>query len=320
MWLAATVIFLLGGGQIRGTERAEFDRPCFVILDADPRLAHQIDSVLNAAYAQLVTYGAVTITDTITLLVATRREQFDSVVGGRFPDWGLGCALPEHNTIVVLSPYMFAYQRTLPEVLRHELAHIYLHKLVGWPRIPRWMDEGFAMLLGHQWYFGDDWLVARVVFSRETVPLLQIEGLNLFKEAKARLAYTQSYLAMGFFLEKYGWDSFVLFLRELRSGNDWDRAFMAAAGLNYAGFQTEFTKYLENKYNWVALLSDTMLLWILLVLLVLVLYLFKRRMVKKKEQEWERAAGVEDIFYSAPDKMAEGQDNTQGGFHPPHME
>jgi len=67
-------------------------------------------------------------------------------------------------------------------------------------------------------------------------------------------------------------------------------------------------------------LSDTMLLWILLVLLVLVLYLFKRRMVKKKEQEWERAAGVEDIFYSAPDKMAEGQDNTQGGFHPPHME
>lgn len=309
VWLAVPVVFLLVGRQAHATEHPAVDRPYFLIRDADPRLTHQIDSTLTAAYRQLIDYGGVEISDTITLLVATRREQFDSVVGGRFPDWGLGCALPERNTIAVLSPYVFAYQRTLPEVLRHELAHVYLHKLAGWPRVPRWMDEGFAMLMGHQWYYGDDWLVARAVFSRQTLPLLQIEGLNLFPEGKARLAYAQSYLAMGFFLEKYGWESFLLFLRELRSGNDWDRAFMAAVGLNYAGFQAEFTKHLQDKYNWAVLLSDTMLLWILMVLLVLVLYLFKRRMAKKKEQEWERTASVEDIFYSASDQTPDERNN-----------
>jgi len=311
-WLAVPLVLALCRGQARGTEQAALDRPHFVIRDADPQLEHQIDSILNAVYAQLVDYGSVTITDTITLLVVTRREQFDSVVGGRFPDWGLGCALPEQNTIAILSPYLFEYHRTLPEVIRHELAHVYLHKLVGWPRLPRWMDEGFAMLIGHQWYFGDDWLIARAVFSKETLPLLQIEGLNLFKEGKARLAYTESYIAMAYFLEKYGWESFMLYLRELRSDDDWDRAFMAAVGLDYAAFQAEFIKYLEAKYNWAMLLSDTMLLWILLVLLVLVLYLFKRRMVKKKEAEWERTAPVEDIFYSASDGTSKGISDSTG--------
>lgn len=310
-WRSASVWFFLVAGVVLfacpgdSADRPFVERPHFTILDADRTLEKRIDSILTVSHAELVKFGGMPIPDTITVMVASRREQFDSVVGGHFPDWGAGCALPARQTVVILNPHLFPLQISLVEVLRHELAHIYLYQLVGGTRIPRWMDEGFAMLVGHQWIFGDDWLVARAVFSRETLPLAHIEGLNRYREGKARLSYAQSYLAMKYLLETYGWESFLFFLRETRTSNDWDQAFMTAIGLDYAGYQAEFETFLEEKYNWASLFSDTVLMWILLVLLLLVLYLFKRHRAKKTEEEWERAAPANDIFYPPRERRSD---------------
>jgi uncharacterized membrane protein len=286
----------------RGTDAKPIIQPVFAIRDAQPQLKQTIDSILTAANRQLTAYGGIAVADTIVVLVATRREQFDSAVGGRFPDWGVGCAIPELNTMIILSPFLYPYQIELAEVLRHELAHLYLHRLAGWSRLPRWMDEGFAMLIGHQWRFGDDWQVGRAVLTGEELTLHEIDALNRFGEGKAHLAYGQSYLGMKYLLDEYGWDSFLLFISELRRHNQLDPAFMAAVGLDYAGFQDEYAAFLRTKYNWATLLSDTMLFWIVIVLLLLLLYLFKRRHVKKKVEEWERATPTDDIFYPAGER------------------
>jgi len=287
--------------MVEATDARPDNHPVFVIRDAPPPLKQAIDSILTAANLQLTEYGGMAIPDTIVVLVATRREQFDSAVGGHFPDWGAGCALPDLHTIIILSPFLYPWRIELPEVLRHELAHLYLNSLAGQSRLPRWMDEGFAMLIGHQWRFGDDWLIGRAVFSGEELSLQEIDALNRFAENKARLAYSQSYLGMKYFLDVYGWESFLLFIRELRRHNQLDPAFMTAIGLDYAGFQREYAKYLREKYNWATLLSDTMLFWIVIVLLLLLLYLFKRRHTKKKIEEWERTTPEDDIFYPAGD-------------------
>lgn len=285
-----------------GTDAKPISHPVFEIRDAQPQLKQSIDSILTAANRQLTEYGGMAVSDTIVILVATRREQFDSAVGGRFPDWGVGCAIPELNAIIILSPFLYPYQIELAEVLRHELAHLYLHQLVGHSRLPRWMDEGFAMLIGHQWRFGDDWQVGRAVLTGEDLTLHEIDALNRFGEGKARLAYGQSYLGMKYLLDEYGWDSFLLFVRELRRHNQLDPAFMVAVGLDYAGFQDEYDTYLKTKYNWATLLSDTMLFWIVIVLLLIILYLFKRRHMKKKVEEWERTTPADDIFYPSGER------------------
>ncbi len=300
---------LVGRSPAEAVDSRTAVSPVFDIRDAQFDLERSIDSILTAANLQLTGYGGLAIPDTSIVLIATRREQFDSAVGGHFPDWGAGCAIPEQNTIIILSPFLYPHQVGLSEVLRHELAHIYLHKLVGWSRLPRWMDEGFAMLIGHQWRFGDDWLVGRAVLTGEDLPLQQIEGLNRFAEGKARLAYGESYLAMKYFIDEYGWQSFVLFVRELRRHNQLDPAFMTAVGLDYAGFQREYNKYLKAKYNWATLLSDTMLFWIVIVLLLMLLYVLKRRRSRKKIEEWERTMPDDDIFYPAGER---GEDGRQG--------
>ncbi len=298
-----TFLILFAAWIFPGTAAAvdrDPQRPVFNVHSDDRALAGQIDSILTTTYTQLVLRGGAVLRDTITVLVATRREQFDSTVGGHFPDWGAGCAIPSRRTIVILSPYLFPHEVNLVEVLRHELAHLYLHDLAGGARPPRWMDEGFAMLIGHQWRYGDDWLVARAMLSDRIVPLKRIETLNRFSVGEARLAYAQSYLAMNYFLQEYGWKSFLVLLQELRRSNNLDRAFMAAIGLKYSGFQTEFDSYLANKYNWAMLFSDTMLLWILLVGLLIILYLLKRWRTKKKLAEWEQAAVAEEMFDQRP--------------------
>lgn len=309
--LLVLVVFLLfcgglGAHPAAGTVSRPIECPHFDIRNAQPELKRAVDSILTAANKLLLDFGDIAVPDTIVVLIAIRREQFDSAVGGRFPDWGVGCAIPERNTIIVLSPLLYPYRISLPEVLRHELAHLYLHQLVGWARLPRWMDEGFAMLIGHQWRFGDDWLVTRAVLTGEVLSLRQIDGLNRFPEGKARLGYTESYLAMKYFLDEYGWESFLLFLSELRRHNQLDPAFIAAVGLDYAGFQQEYSRYLETQYNWITLLSDTALFWILLVFLLVLLYLVKRHRMKKKIEEWERTAPAEDIFYPARERGESG--------------
>ncbi len=292
----------LGSRPGEGGVSSAIDCPYFDIRDAPPQLKQAIDSILTATNRQLFDFGSIIVPDTIIVLIATRREQFDSAVGGHFPDWGAGCAIPERNTIIVLSPSLYPHRVSLPEVMRHELAHLYLHNLVGWARLPRWMDEGLAMLIGHQWRFGDDWVVGRAVLMGEALPLRQIDGLNRFAEGKARLAYNQSYLAMTFFLDEYGWESFLLFIHKLRSHNKLDPAFMVAVGLDYNGFQREYSRFLESKYNWAALFADSALFWMGLVFLLILLYLYKRHRMKKKVEEWERAAPAEDIFYPAKER------------------
>jgi len=260
--------------------------PILDIHGADKPLAAQIDSIVQVAHKKLVSYGVTRYTDSLSIYVVSQRSQFDSLTGGHFPDWGAGCAIPERRMIIILSPYHFHFEVSLPEILHHEFAHIYLHHLVDGLRVPRWMNEGFAMLIAHQWRFGDDWRVARAVFSQSTVPLESMEVLNHFSAGKARLAYAESYLAINHFLETYGWESFILFIRELPRNHDWDAAFMSAIGLEFAGFEEEFSQYLHEKYNWVVLFSDTLLLWVILAAAFVAFYLIKRHRARKKLAEW----------------------------------
>ncbi len=303
-WL---IIILLCSSAFARDSR-DYGRPALAIENASLQLAGLIDSVITEANTQLYEYGQVTFPDTITVIIVLEREEFDSLVGGHFPDWGVGCAIPHRSTIILLSPYHYKYRVNLPEVLRHEFAHLYLANLATGVRLPRWMDEGFAMMVAHQWAYGDDWRVVRALISGQLIPLRHIDGLNRFRPEKARLAYNQSYLAMTYFLNTYGWNSLRLFVDELRQTNNLDHSFVEAIGLDYTGLQREYQDFIESKYNWVTIFSDTLLLWILLVFLLIVIFIWKWWKSKTKIQEWEQLDEQTDA-QSPPNEIV-------GGSHP----
>lgn len=261
--------------------------PLFNIQAQDPKLKRDIESLAEKASARISAFLGDSLTHPLTIYVAEDEEDFKSKLGSNFPDWGIGAAIARHNLIVLKSPNKFRYTRPFSEVLEHELAHIFLAKKSKGANPPRWMNEGFAMMQSKEWRIGQDLRIAMANLTGSIIPLSQVENLNNFNQSKAELAYTESYLALAYFLEAYGKESFFRLLESLSSDESLDSAFLKATGLSYFGFQEEFTDYLKKKYNFFAILGDTFLLWLGLAFLLVFLYLIKKYYNRKTLKRWE---------------------------------
>lgn len=268
------------------------------VFGADPELRLRTQQIITKAHETLKNRSGLGFNDTIDVVYVMKGQTFDSIAGGHFPDWGIGVAITEKNLIALRSPRDYPIGDQLANILRHELAHLHLELILGGHRPPRWVHEGYAQQFAHEWNFGDDWKVARAVFTGSTIPLSDINGVNSFQGAQAELAYIQSYLAMGHFLQKYGWDGLMLLARSMQDGDNWDAAFMAATGADYATYQEEFADYLSERFNWASFLGDTILFWIFAALIFVALYIWKRRRSKRRLADWKRQEDLEDVLYA----------------------
>ena len=261
--------------------------PHFNIHAHDQNLAKEVNIYLESSYREISSFLGDTLTDVVSVYVVDSDEEFRSMVGGGFPDWGIGCAIPSRNVIVLKSPLHFNYHRPLSELVAHELAHIFLGNLAKGASLPRWLDEGFAMHQSKEWEIGQDIRVARAVLTGSLLKLSEIESVNAFREKKAQLAYTESFLAVSYLAHEYGEDVIRELVDHLASGTSIDLAFLKTIGSNYLTFQMEFESYIKSKYNWISFLGDTFLLWVGLAFLIILFYLAKKRHTKKVLKKWE---------------------------------
>jgi hypothetical protein len=261
--------------------------PHFDIYAHDQNLAQKIKIDLEFSYKKISSFLDDTLEDVIRVYVVDSDQEFRSMVGEGFPDWGVACAIPSHNTIVLKSPSHFDYHTPLSQLVTHELAHIFLGNLAKGVALPRWLDEGFAMHQSQEWQFGQDVAVARAVLTGSLLRLSEIESVNAFREAKADLAYTESFLAVSYLTNEYGEGTIRELVDYLASHTSMDLAFLKTIGSNYFTFQLEFDNYIKSKYNWISFFGDTFLLWVGLAFLIILFYIAKKRRSKKILKEWE---------------------------------
>lgn len=275
----------------------------FEIHAHDRNIASEVETILESSYQRISDFLDDSLTDVVSVYVVDSEEEFVAMVGNKFPDWGVACAIPGRNLIILKSPLQFKYYRPFFQVVAHELAHIFIGKLSGEGRVPRWLDEGFAMYHSQEWRIGQDVAVARAVLTGSILPLSQIESVNAFKESKAQLAYTESFLAVSYLYGEFGEGTIKELVTHLSKGTSIDLAFIRTIGSNYLSFQLEFEKYIQTKYNWVSFLGDTFLLWIGLAFLIVFLYLIKRRRSRKTLEGWE----LEERRLTGEDEEAKDQ-------------
>jgi hypothetical protein len=259
----------------------------FQIHAHDENVAQDTRDILQSAYLKISEFVEDSLTEVVDVYITDTEEEFRSLVGGGFPEWGVGCAIPRDNVIILKSPLKYKYYKPFSQVVTHELAHIFVGSISRGKRVPRWLDEGFAMYHSQEWRIGQDIAVARAVLTGSFVPLAQIQSVNAFKQSKAQLAYTESFLAVSYLYGEFGGGVVKEIVSHLANGLSIDMAFLKTIGSNYMAFQLEFEKYVQSKYNWSSLLGDTFLLWVGLAFLIVLVYLFKRRRVKSKLEQWE---------------------------------
>ncbi len=313
---------VLSVAGIGATDKAIAGRWAEFYLD-DPGDFELADSIVDRARSELIRLIRDSLAYRPSIHVVGRQWEFDSLVGGAFPDWGAAAAIPSRRTIVIKSPDRFNVQKSLAELLAHEYAHLALHDRTGWNEPPRWFDEGLAMLVSTEWDWSNNLTLSKAAVFGNFVPLREIELLNRFSAPRAEVAYAQSYVAVKYLFDEYRVDAVNTFLDWIRDAGRGDQrptsgqptvldsALIAATGTDLAGFEAEFRVYLAGRFNIVSLLVDTMFLWVLLAAVIIIggVLAIKRRRDYYRKWDEEDALGSKDFDYGNPDQPEESDDD-----------
>jgi hypothetical protein len=243
----------------------------------------------------------------VHVYIAPDAARWDSITGGRAPDWGAGIAIPDRN-IIVLPGYVSARggTHTLPTILRHELAHVALHRAVGRTTIPRWFNEGYATWSAGQFDADAGWMLRLAFVTRRAPPLDSITLHWPLIEADARLAYLLSASAV-LYLHSLGSDAtFERFLGHLAEHGDFERALREIYVVSSAQFERLWRAHVRRSYGWLQILAQSMFVWLVLTLLVLVLFVIRRRRDRQRLRRLDETELPDQPAYWLEDPPAAG--------------
>jgi hypothetical protein len=258
-----------------------------LIITDFPQDSAYADSSYRITVQRLVRLLGPIPDDSLHIYIVGTQHRFDSLSGSALPDWGAGVAMPWKRRIVIKSPRIMRGEKSLGELVAHETAHIFLSRRVGRYEVPRWMNEGLAMYFSAEWGWQDNLSLSLAAVLGQLISLPEIENLNRYSGRKAQLAYSQSYVAFTYFLDRYGQSGLRIFLDAIASGKDVQYAFVAATGADEKAFEAEFAEYVHHRYNFLTLMLDSNLLWVLLALILVVGFILARFRRKKKFKELE---------------------------------
>jgi hypothetical protein len=209
----------------------------------------------------------------------------------------LAIAKPEDDLIVLKTPALVPAGSDYTGTVRHELIHILLRHNVTTDNLPRWLNEGIAMVLSgeNRWesrsLIASMYLNGRILTYRE----LELSFLDPGNEIEFGDAYAQAYSMTQYLLDELGEDRFWALLHSL-DGRTFGAALEAELGMVPYDFWAEW----KGSLGWTALLFSILsgvTLFQLMALLLIVAYWRKRRRGLRVIRQWEE----EDALAGAGD-------------------
>ena len=222
-------------------------------------------------------------------------------------DWVAGAAWPERGLVVVRAGEAVGALAPVRRVLRHELAHLALHRATN-GRSPRWLNEGYAQLASGEWGWEEGWAV-RLAFLRGHTSLSDLSLRFPGHRDGAAAAYLLSYTAVEQLLESGGEAGLRALFDGLAAGSSFDETLRTVYGMTADQFETRWKRTVSSRYGTLYVLSRAALFWIAITLLVLWVGSRRRRRDRAKldrmrREEMESAAAglpMEIIDWIPPD-------------------
>jgi len=222
----------------------------------------------------------------IEVRIASNEESMMQMVGTRRPvrDWVAGLALSSRDLVVLSARGNEVFK--VADTFVHELAHIYLRTALDGRSVPRWFNEGFAMLVASE-QVGERLKTAMgAAATGSYIPLERLVDSFPVDPPTVHLAYAQSMLFVRYLHHHGGRDAIPSLLTEVRAGMPFDLAFNRVFDGSVSAWWDRFEDTLDPASALLWILSSTAVLWVLVTLLFLYAYLVKRRRVALKRQAW----------------------------------
>jgi hypothetical protein len=201
-----------------------------------------------------------------------------------------GVTAADGSRVVILAGRTPSYpDGGLEEVLAHEVAHVLIHRAAGGRRVPRWFDEGLAMLAARPWRFRDQTELAVGLLSGPKTPLWKLDDLFQGDRREVERGYALAGALVQDLLERYGPAVPRIVLARLAQGDSFDQALRGATGTTLVDVGEAFWERQGTLKRWIPILTSTAALWFGISLLAIAAAVRRRRQAARQREEAETA-------------------------------
>ncbi len=203
------------------------------------------------------------------------------------PEWMSGYAVSHISTIVLLTDRVLTYPNdSLNDVFLHEIGHILAHRAAGEQPLPRWFDEGLAMMTARRWDLEDR---ARLVWAMVSDTQISLHDLNtLFgkDETSVRRAYVLAYAFTLDLLEHTGQDTPKRILAKVEQGLPFSEAFTQTTFMTLTQAEEQFWSRQTLWNRWIPVATSSGMVWLAIILLAFWAFTRQRKKAAAIKKQW----------------------------------
>ena len=202
-------------------------------------------------------------------------------------NWSLG--ITRNNTIIIKSPSKSNISKTrFLQVLKHELNHLYLNRLMYSSNIPRWFSEGFAMYYANENFLSNRLLIAKNIHNKGMFDIDLLDSkFNSNSKFYFDFAYAYSQILFSKIINVYSEELLLAILRDIRKGRDFDKAFYNNTMLSINDYNTIIFTEINSKFWWLRFIKLPSLLLVLAPLLSIISFILIKIRNKRLINQWE---------------------------------
>jgi len=211
-----------------------------------------------------------------------------STLATAVPPWVSGYADPAAGVVVLMPARAPSYHdSSLEDLLRHEVAHVLIGRAAGGRPVPRWFQEGLAMIAGQSWGLEDRSRLTLALFADRRVPLSELDSHFAGGQGTVQRAYTVAGAFVRDLIQRHGQRATGAILEGIADGLPFAEAYQRATGEALADAEDSFWDRQTFWYRWVPFLTSSVILWIGVTLLALWAMAKRRSRDAARRRAWD---------------------------------
>jgi len=232
----------------------------------------------------------------IRITICRTLEEFNQMAGAYAGVQVGGIAESRRGAIIVKAPHLLPPGQDYHGMLRHELLHVLIARNTDLANVPRWFNEGIAMVMSRELRWANTMRVAHMYVRRRVIPYPELDFAfaPLGDEMVFGDAYAEAYSMTLHLIDEVGEERFwrvVLALNEM----NFDEALKKHAGLTPGALYQGWRRTLWKTALVASLVSGFTLFDVMAILLILA-YVRKRRRGRTILRAWDEEEDGENVF------------------------
>ena len=220
----------------------------------------------------------------------------DSEVARATPPWIAGFARGATDTVVLFPSRSPRYPHdSIEAVLRHEVAHILIARAADRQTVPRWFDEGLAMVAERTWQFEDRWQLVWALVSTDQLRMDHVNDRFASGSRAMGRAYALASAFVQHIIDTHGTDAPARILAGVASGAPFEAAFARATGRSLSDAERTYHAELTSWTRKLSLLTSPLVLWMMVTVLALAVIYVSRRRSAERRRKWAEEDAREAI-------------------------